>query len=113
MKQILPFLLLICLGLSAQAQQNRTNISLQAGYHGKLLNPRPLNAVIDSFNFKNDWEMELADVRSVSGFFAGVGIHPGRSHFRLDAMNYNAMVSASGLDDQGVEQRRDLALEGW
>ncbi|MEL6651783.1 MAG: hypothetical protein AAFP02_12110 [Bacteroidota bacterium] len=113
MKKILPFLFLICLGLSAQAQLNRTNVSLQVGYHGKLLNPRPLNAVIDSFNFYSDWEMDLADVSSVTGFFAGVGLHPGRSHFRLDAMNYNAMVSASGMDDMGVEQRRDLSLQGW
>lgn len=112
MKKLLPLMGLLLFSIGLQAQSNRTNISLQAGYHGKLLNPRPLNAVIDSFNFYSGLNMDLESVGAVSGFFAGIGVHPGRSHFRLDAMNYNTMFTATGTDDQGVEQRRDLALQG-
>lgn len=111
MKKTILFLSLSLL-LTTSFAQELTNFSLQLGYHGKLLNPRPLNTVIDSFNFYNSLTTQMAPITNVSGFFGAIGIHPGRSHFRVEAMTYGASTFGIGLDDNGVEQRRDLDLFG-
>jgi hypothetical protein len=107
------FILTIFFAASVFLGLGQTNVSLQAGYHGKLYNPRALNAVIDSFNFYNgDLTTQMAPIGNVSGFFGAIGLHPNRSHFRLEAMTYGATTMAIGPDEQGVEQRRDLDLFG-
>ncbi len=111
MKNSILLLSLICALTFAQGQ-TLTNISLQLGYHGELLNPRPLNTVIDSFNFYNNLSTKMAHITNVSGFSGAVGIHPGRSHFRFEGMVHNAATFSIGPDDQGVDQRRDLMLNG-
>jgi hypothetical protein len=113
-------ILLVLLGMLlwpslGQAQTRRFNLSVQAGYQYKFLNPRPLNFALDSLadvaagNPTDNFER----IRWTPGVTGAIGYHRGRMSLRVLFNQFQGNSSFLGPDSLGVDTRREARIDGW
>ncbi|MEM6804339.1 MAG: hypothetical protein AAF696_23260, partial [Bacteroidota bacterium] len=96
-----------------EAQINRVNFSIQAGYHFNILNPRPYNLAFDIFNNnRTDVSKAFETVRYTGGYTAGFAIHRRRSDIRLQLMTFQQRSDAAFTSALNGPQIVDTKLSG-
>lgn len=98
-----------------QAQTRRFNLSVQAGYQYKFLNPRPFNFALDSLadvatgEPTNDFER----IRWTPGPVAAVGFHRGRMNIRVVFNQFQGSSDFLGADTLGNDIQREARIDGF
>jgi hypothetical protein len=101
--------------VATEAQPRRFNLSLQAGYQYKFLNPRPFNFALDSlanlaYGTPAD---EFERIRWTPGPVAAIGFHRRRMTIRLLGNQFVGTSDFLGPDSLGVETQREARIDGW
>lgn len=110
---LLSILLFCASGSSLFGQINRTNYSIQLGYQGNLLNPRPYNLALNIFNNNTpDISQGFDSLRYTTGFSGAFAIHRRRSDLRFQVMTFEQRGEARFTDALNGPQVADAQISG-